>query len=80
MIIPSHTAAQAMPWSLRSQEPCPATAAEALEHARGGFIAETSQVTAIQKGRFWEITGAVIGERPESAESLMELNEEDVPF
>lgn len=67
-------------WKTRSPEPCPTTASEAMEYARQGLIAETKSITAIQKGRFWNITEAVIGERPESVDSLMEVDLDEVPF
>lgn len=67
-------------WKARSEEACPATASEAMEYALQGLIAETKSITAIQKGRFWNITEAVIGSRPESVESLMEVAEDEIPF
>lgn len=67
-------------WALRSNEPCPATASEAMVHARGGFIAKTTQITAKQEGRFWRVLSAVIGDRPEASESLLKVDDEEIPF
>jgi len=67
-------------WQKRSQDPVPATASEAMEYARGGQIAETKTITAVSEGRWWRIKDAVIGGLPESKESLLEIDEDEVPF
>lgn len=63
-------------WKSRSQETCPHSAAEAVNMARNGLIATTRKIIANKEGNFWRVMKAEIGSLPESAESLLEVEEE----
>lgn len=67
-------------WKARSAEPVPETASEAMVHARNGSLAKTLKITAVQKGRFHEVLSAVIGDKPEAVEDLLEVDLDEVPF
>lgn len=67
-------------WKLRSTEEVPGTASEAMVYARQNLIAETVEITAFQEGRWWRVKNAVIGSVPESVESLLEFDPDEVPF